>query len=460
MKGLYAAWLKAGSYCTMSGKRIAFFGLSSLAFTGALLGACAVTPTLSVDASRANVEPQVQVSEKETPTAVMNQVLMASDLSQSQRFDAWKARFTQEALRKGYAPQLLADTVGRAQINERALEKDTSQPEFTRPVWSYIQTAASPDRIARGRSELAEHRAQLEEIERIYGVPRQILTAIWGLESSYGRIMGTHDIIDSLATFAFEGRRTSFGETQLYAVLDLIQSGAVRRDQLRGSWAGAMGMTQFIPSTFRDYAVDFDRNGNTDLWGSESDALASAANYLTRSGWQVGQPVMSEVIVPDNFDYAGLETERKPVSEWVALGVKPANGLQYSPAAKALEARLLAPAGHRGPKLLTFRNFDAIKKYNNSTSYVMGIASLGQALVGETAIRNPWPEGDQPLTFDDKKALQRALTAQGYDTQGIDGMIGPATRRAIRAWQRDQGVPADGYVEQSLLRRIVNRTAG
>jgi membrane-bound lytic murein transglycosylase B len=395
----------------------------------------------------------------EPQTAVMNASTGAKmDIPGiEQRFAMWQSDFTNRAMAKGYHPQLLADTVGRARFNEKAVEKNNSQPEFTRPVWAYINSAANPDRIRTGQAEMAEHKAELDDIERIYGVPRQILTAIWGLESAYGNIMGTHDIIDSYATFAFEGRRVKFGETQLYATLDLIQSGAVRIDQLTGSWAGAMGMTQFIPTTFRDYAVDFDRNGNTDLWNSEADALASAANYLTRSGWKVGQPVMSEVILPNGFDYSTTETVRKPVSEWVALGVRPANGLTYSPAASALEAKLLAPAGHRGPKFLTFRNFDAIKKYNNSTSYVMGIASLGDALIGETAIRNPWPETDQPISFADKERLQRRLTALGYDTGGVDGQVGPATRKAIRAWQSANGVPADGYVEQTLLARILGQ---
>jgi membrane-bound lytic murein transglycosylase B len=394
------------------------------------------------------------------PTAVMNKTSRPEmdRLPTEQRFANWQSDFTRRALAKGYAPQLLAATVGRARINEKALERDSSQPEFTRPVWAYINSAANPERISNGQTKMAAHASEFEEIERIYGVPRQILTAIWGLESAYGEILGTHDIIDSLSTFAFEGRRTNFGETQLFATLDLIQSGAVRIDQLTGSWAGAMGMTQFIPSTFRDYAVDFDRNGNTDLWQSEGDALASAANYLTRSGWKVGQPVMSEVILPQGFDYSVTETVRKPVAEWVALGVMPANGMMYSPAASALDAKLLAPAGHRGPKFLTFRNFDAIKKYNNSTSYVMGISSLGDALVGETAIRNPWPENDQPISFEDKKRLQKQLTYLGFDTGGIDGQVGPATRKAIRAWQAARGLPADGYVEQNLFARLLRDT--
>lgn len=406
-------------------------------------------------ASAADVPPQGTILASDAApakTAVLN---ASAEMTQEQRFEAWKADFTQRAIAKGYSPTLLATTVGQATINERALERDANQPEFTRPVWAYIQSAANPTRIANGKAEMAEHSAEFNRLEATYGVPRTVLSAIWGLESAYGQILGTHNIINSLATFAFEGRRTRFGENQLYAALDLIQSGAVRQDQLVGSWAGAMGMTQFIPTTFRDYAVDFDGNGNTDLWTSELDALASAANYLTRSGWKPGVPVMSDVSVPDNFDYAQSETVKMTVGAWMDLGVRPSNGMQFSDAAKAMEAKLLVPAGHKGPKLLAFHNFDVIKKYNNSTSYVMGITSLASALNDYTVIRSPWPEGDQPISFEDKKRMQERLTALGYDTKGVDGMIGPATRRAIRAWQSANGLPADGYVEQSLFKRMM-----
>ena len=417
-----------------------------LVLASALLAACATPQAAVAPAATTPPAPQVREAVVTTP---------APGATQAERFDAWKRDFTARALAEGYGAELLAETVGRAVINERALERDTTQPEFTRPVWAYIESAASADRITRGRAELLEHDAVFGSVEATYGVPRHILAAIWGLETSYGRIMGSHDIIDSLATFAFEGRRTSFGENQLFAILDLLQAGDVRLDQLEGSWAGAMGMTQFIPTTFRDYAVDFDRDGNKNLWGSEADALGSAAHYLSRSGWRAGEPVMSEVIVPANFDYSLSETVSKTVNDWTALGVRPANGMRWGGGAGMLDAKLLAPAGHRGPKLLVFKNFDVIRRYNNSTSYVMGIASLGDALRGRSAIRTPWPKGDQPLSFEDKKRLQERLTELGYSTGGVDGQIGPNTRRAIRAWQRANGVPADGYVEQGLLRRIL-----
>ena len=425
----------------------------------ALLLASAALIACATPQSTTRSVPTAVTTEANTPTEVMSDAITTPDpapeMSRAERFEAWKEGFTRIALSRGYDADLLARTVGRAQINERAIERNDNQPEFTRPVWAYIESAASADRITRGRSEMSDHADVIAQVERTYGVPAHILTAIWGLETSYGRIMGDFDIIDSLSTFAFEGRRQQFGEQQLFAVLDLLQSGEVREDQLRGAWAGAMGMTQFIPTTFRDYAVDFDRDGNKNLWESEGDALGSAAHYLSRSGWRTGEPVMAEVSVPADFDYSLSETVSKTVNDWTALGVRPANGMRWGGDAGLLEAKLLVPAGHKGPKVLVFKNFDVLKRYNNSTSYVMGIASLGDALRGQSAIRTPWPKGDKPLSFEDKKAMQERLTALGYSTGGVDGQIGPMTRKAIRAWQRANGLPADGYVEQTLFARMM-----
>jgi len=267
---------------------------------------------------------------------------------------------------------LLGNVHETAKINPLALERDANQPEFTKPVWSYVDSAASDARITSGQDKMTEVDPVLDTIEARYRIPREVLTAIWGLETSYGRILGKHEIIDSLSTFAFEGRRKSFGEQQLYALLDLLAAGEVRKEQLVGAWAGAMGMTQFIPTTFRDYAVDLDGNGNKDLWTDPGDALASAANYISRSGWQAGEPVMTEVKLP-----------RKP------------------------------------------------------------------------GIQQDWPRGDALLSFEDKKSMQRKLTALGYSTGGVDGRVGPNTRRAIRAWQAANGLTADGYMEQRLFKRLM-----
>jgi len=381
----------------------------------------------------------------------------AQNLTQEQRFEAWKPRFINRAIAKNYDPALVRSVIGPAKINPLALERDANQPEFTKPVWSYVDSAASEARIRGGQDKMTEVDPVLDTVEARYQVPREVLTAIWGLETSYGKILGQHDIIDSLSTFAFEGRRKTFGETQLFALLDLLAAGDVRKEQLTGAWAGAMGMTQFIPTTFRDYAVDLDGNGNKDLWTDPGDALASAANYISRSGWRAGEPVMTEVKLPVNFDYAVTDGTKKTINDWTARGVEPVSGQRWSQAAGFLDAKLIAPGGAKGPKFLTFKNFDVLKRYNNSTSYVMGISVLSDALGRKPGIQQDWPRGDELLSFDDKKALQQKLTDLGYSTGGVDGRVGPNTRRAIRAWQAANGLTADGYVEQRLFKRIMSQ---
>ncbi len=411
-----------------------------------LLAACANTPVAEAEAG-----PQPQLR-----SAVVI-AEPAAGLSQAERFEFWKGQFINAAIAKNYAPDLVRSVILPANINPLALERDANQPEFTKPVWSYVDSAASDARISGGRNKMTEVDPVLDIIEARYRVPREVLTAIWGLETSYGRILGKHDIIDSLSTFAFEGRRQKFGEQQLYALLDLLASGDVRREQLTGAWAGAMGMTQFIPTTFRDYAVDLDGNGNKDLWTQPGDALASAANYISRSGWRAGEPVMTEVKLPAGFDYSVTDSTKKTVNAWTALGVQPVSGRRWSAEAGFLEAKLIAPGGARGPKFLTFKNFDVLKRYNNSTSYVMGISVLSDALARKPGIQQDWPRGDELLSFENKKALQQKLTDLGFSTGGVDGRIGPNSRRAIRAWQAANGLTADGYMEQRLFKRLMSQ---
>ncbi len=378
-----------------------------------------------------------------------------TNLSQTERFDLWKQDFINRAIAKGYNANMVQALITPATINDKALDRDRSQPEFTKPIWSYVDGAASADRLNKGRNKLAETRATFDRVENRYKVSRNYLTAIWGLESSYGRILGSHNIVDSLATFAFEGRRQKFGEQQLFAVLDLLQRGDLRQDQLVGSWAGAMGMTQFIPTTMRDYAVDFDNNANIDLRGSADDALGSAAHYLSRHGWKWAEPAMTEVALPDGFDYGLSDGTRKTVNDWTVLGVRPISGQRWSTEAGFLDAKLLVPAGHKGPKFLTFKNFDVIKKYNNSTSYAMGITMLAETFQGKRVISTPWPRSDKQISFTQKKQMQQRLTDLGYDTKGVDGQIGPNSRRAIRAWQKANGLIADGYVDLSIWQKIM-----
>jgi membrane-bound lytic murein transglycosylase B len=414
------------------------------------LASCANAPV-----AEAEPAPAAEPAAQSTAAPAVTSAVIDPNLTQEQRFEVWKGQFINRAIAKNYAPELVRSVISPAKINPLALERDANQPEFTKPVWSYVDSAASDARISNGQDKMTEVDPVLDVIEARYRVPREVLTAIWGLETSYGRILGKHDIIDSLSTFAFEGRRQSFGEKQLFALLDLLAAGEVRREQLIGAWAGAMGMTQFIPTTFRDYAVDLNGNGNKDLWTDPGDALASAANYISRSGWKAGEPVMTEVKLPAGFDYSVTDGSTKTINQWTAVGVQPVSGQRWNVGAGFLDAKLIAPGGSKGPKFLTFKNFDVLKRYNNSTSYVMGISVLSDALVRKPGIQQDWPRGDKLLSFSDKKAMQRKLTELGYSTGGVDGRIGPNSRRAIRAWQAANGLTADGYMEQRLFQRLM-----
>ena len=420
------------------------------------LAACASAPASPQPSPRLKPPAAKTVTKPSTQTIVKP----ATKEGDAAQFNAWKQDFISRALAKGYDIDLVRTTVGTAKIEPKAIKKNKNQPEFTRTIWAYLDSAVSETRVNNGKAKLAAHSALFTDLENRYGVDRYTLTGVWGLESAYGTIMGDDNMIDSLATLAVLGGRKKFGEQQLFGILDILSRGDVRKDQLFGSWAGAMGMTQFIPTTFRDYAVDYDGDGNKDLWTNEGDALASTASYLNRFGWRGTEPVYSEVILPQGFDFShsngsGGNGIKRTVAGWSGLGVRSVNGQNWSNEALFLEAKLFLPAGKNGPAFLTFKNFDVIKKYNNSNLYSMGIASLGETLAGKQAIKRPWPRSDKALSLTDRKNLQRALTRLGYDTGGVDGILGRNSRKAISAWQKTNGLSADGYVNQALLKLIL-----
>ena len=378
---------------------------------------------------------------------------------QAQEFENWKRSFRGEALGQGIAAQIYDNAFAGVELNPKVLRLDGKQPEFSRPIWKYLESAVSETRVANGREKLAQKGAVMAEIERRYGVDRQVVLGIWGLESAYGSFYGNDNVIRSLATLAFDGRREKFAKEQLIAALRILQRGDISPERMKGSWAGAMGHTQFIPTSFESYAVDFDGDGRRDIWADDAhDALASAANYLARHKWKFGQPAYAIVRLPQGIDYFELNASNKqPAAYWAARGVTMPNG---APIPNYGDAAIVLPAGARGPAIMTFHNFGVIKKYNNATSYALGVAHLGERIAGGPALNLTWPTDDRPLGRTERKTLQEQLTALGFDTDGVDGILGPNSRKALRNFQRSRGLPADGYASEKLLTRVQQAIEG
>ncbi len=408
----------------------ALLTIFALAAGGATLSASA--QTLSPNSNPASVAP--------------------ADAERDQRFARWIVDFSTSARAAGISEATLQSAFEGIRFIPRVTELDGAQAEFTRTVWDYLDSAVSARRIARGQDRLLQSRPAVDAAAARYGVPAEILAAIWGMESNYGSNTGDIPTIDALATLGFEGRREAWARSQLLAALKILQNRDIDRAQMLGSWAGAMGQTQFLPSNFLAYAVDADGDGRRDIWGSVPDVMASTANFLARSGWQAGQPWGQEVRLPPGFDLTLADGEqRRPASGWAGLGVQTLDG---SPLPALADAALLLPASARGPAFLVGPNFRTILRYNNSTSYALAVGLLAQALAGGPAVQAAWPRDLQALSRSQLLALQTALNARGFDSGTPDGTMGPATRRGIRLYQRSLGLPADGYPTLELLQRL------
>lgn len=378
---------------------------------------------------------------------------------EGESFADWLAGFRPRLEASGATPQTVSAMLDGLEPDLQIIERDRSQPEFVRPLWSYLDIAASDLRIRNGRAAYAEHRETVDAIAARFEVRPEILIAIWGLESSYGEIPGNSDIVRSLATLAWEGRRRDWAEGELIAVARMIDRGYATRDQLTGSWAGAMGQMQFIPSTYLERAHDWDGDGRRNIWTNEADALASAANLLSRAGWRPGEPAIVEVDLPETFDFAAWDPGRsRLVSEWAMMGVVPARG-EWGADLLMQAARLELPAGATGPGFLTFPNFRVIKRYNNSTSYAIGVAHLADRIAGGAPFEGPWPEDNPPITRSQTMELQAALNTLGFDSGRPDGLAGPNTRAALRAFQRANGLRADGYVGREMYEAVMAAAA-
>jgi lytic murein transglycosylase len=322
------------------------------------------------------------------------------------------------------------------------------QSEFVRPIWAYIDDAVSAQRLKRGR-EMAEEWAQtLAKVERTYGVPRSVVLGVWGMETNFGSFTGSIYTVRALATLAHSGYRGDFFRGELLTALQILEQDHIEREDMVGSWAGAMGQTQFMPSSFMKYAVDGNRDGRRDIWRSVPDALASTANYLRQQGWQPGLPWGFEVELPERFDFRNF---RLGFASWSHLGVRRMDG---KPMPRAGEATLFLPGGASGPAFLVTDNYVVIKSYNSSDAYAMGVAHLGDRLAGGRPIRGEWPSKERQLDRDEREELQRRLQALGFYAGETDGKLGTKSREAVRNFQLQRGLIPDGYADLAVLREL------
>lgn len=372
-------------------------------------------------------------------------------------FDAWRAQFAARADGTGRNDAVIRSVLEGLVPVEQTVQAQSfdNQAEFVKPIWDYAKSAVSPTRISNGQAKLAANASIFDAIEDSYATPREIVAAIWGMESSYGSFIGNDDAPRVLASQAAMGRRKDFNEGELLAIMQLIENGSATRDQFRkASYAGALGQTQFMPSTLLQHGRDFDKDGHKDLWTNTGDALASAANYLTNSGWKEGQPWAVEARIPEPFDYSVGDGRKLSVAAWKGLGLTPATAPEFANS-DALQAELFLPAGSYGPAFLLFDNFGVIKRYNNADSYALAVGLLADRLAGRPDLSRPWPTDIVMLTQQQAKDLQAALNKLNYSAGAVDGIIGRGTRGALQKFQKDKGLTADGFPTVAMLDAVL-----
>ena len=373
----------------------------------------------------------------------------------SSSFQSCLAGLKSQALAKGVYAATYDRYTQNLTPDYSVIEKLNYQPEFSTPIWDYLSGLVDEERVQQGRQKLQQHRDVLNRVSAAYGIPAETVVAVWGVESNYGDISGKYPLLQALGTLSCEGRRQSYFRGEFFNTMKLLQRGDVYESQLKGSWAGAFGHTQFMPSTYDELAVDFDGDGRRDLVGSVPDALASTANFLKKRGWQTGQPWGFEVKLPAGVSTAGeSRTNKKPLSHWIERGLVRADGssLLQGNLSESSQAGLIAPAGQNGPVFLVFKNFDAIYSYNAAESYALAIAHLSDRLQGKGAFLTAWPTDDPGTSRAERREIQQFLLSKRYDIGEADGLIGDKTRQAIRQEQIRLGLNPTGRAGQQILK--------
>ena len=416
-------------------------------FATAAMAATQVQAELIINGKSVTVTPTVSTSANFQP---------------QNHFQSCLANLRSQAIAKGVSGSSYDRYTQNLSPDYSVIERLNYQPEFSTPIWDYLSGLVDDERVQAGQQKLAQHRDVLNRVAAAYGVPAETVVAVWGVESNFGAISGSYPLLQALGTLSCEGRRQSYFRGEFFTTMRLLQRGDVTESQLKGSWAGAFGHTQFMPSTYDELAVDFDGDGRRDLVSSIPDALASTANFLKRRGWQTGQPWGFEVKVPAGMSLSGEgRRNKKSLSSWVNRGLTRADGsaLIQGNLSGSSQAGLMAPAGANGPVFLVFRNFDAIYSYNAAESYALAIAHLSDRLMGQSAFRTAWPTDDAGTSRAERREIQHFLLSRGYDIGEVDGLIGDKTRQAIRQEQTRLGLAATGRAGQQILRAFRNEAA-
>ncbi len=391
------------------------------------------------------------------PTSISN-----NNFTSQSNFQSCIANLRSQAIASGVSGSTFDRYTQNLTPDYSVIEKLNYQPEFSTPIWDYLSGLVDEERVQKGRQLLAQHRDVLNRVSAAYGVPAETVVAVWGVESNFGDISGKYPLLQALGTLSCEGRRQSYFRGEFFATMRILQRGDLREEQLKGSWAGAFGHTQFMPSTYEELAVDFDGDGRRDLVSSTADALASTANFLKKRGWQTGMPWGFEVKVPEGMSISGeSRRNKKSLNSWVNRGLTRADGsaIIQGNLSESSQAGLMSPAGENGPLFLVFKNFDAIYSYNAAESYALAIAHLSDRLQGKGAFVQAWPTDDAGTSRAERREIQNFLLKRGYDIGDADGLIGDKTRLAIRQEQTKLGLSPTGRAGQQILRAFRSENA-
>ena len=371
-------------------------------------------------------------------------------------FDNCVASMWPDAARRNISQQSFQHFTAGLEPDLRIMDLMDSQPEFTKSIWDYLDILVNDNRLAKGREILAKYRPQFDATEKAYGVDRYTIAAIWGIESNYSTQMGDRSVLQSTATLACIGRRQKYFKDEFLSALEILHRGDLRPEQMRGSWAGAFGPTQFMPTAFKRFAVDTDGDGRRDVVDDAADLIASTANNLKKDGWQNGQTWGFEVVVPQNFNYMLADRAKAmTIAQWEHLGLKRAGNAAFPHPAD--RAYLLAPAGAEGPGFLMLQNFRVIMKYNPAEAYALAIGHFADRLRGGAPFVQPWPRQERVLSRAERLELQQLLAQRGFYRGTPDGQLGGMTREALRGFQASIGTPADGFASSDMLERLRGR---